>query len=176
MLARLERAGLLLATEKEQFVPGRDPEGILLADILDAVRTLQTGRRTIEVRRVPSAARVMADVESAMRERLGARSLKDLIAAEPEPRPGIALGRARISFAGDGHFLQQDRPHPRAAARIDVIAHRRDALEHVAQIAGDGDFRHRILNGAVLDPEAGRAARVVAGHHVDALPHELGHQ
>jgi len=46
------------------------------------VRTVQTGRRMIEVRRVASAARVMAAVESAMRERLGAQSLKELIAAE----------------------------------------------------------------------------------------------
>jgi len=82
VLVRLESAGLILATEKEQFVPGRDPEGILLADILGAVRTVQTGRRTIEVHRVASAARVMAAAESAMRERLGAQSLKDLIAAE----------------------------------------------------------------------------------------------
>lgn len=82
VLTRLERAGLILATEKELFVPGRDPAGILLADILDAVRTLPTDGPTIEMRRVPSAARVMSEVESAARQRLGARSLKDLIAAD----------------------------------------------------------------------------------------------
>jgi len=82
VLARLERGGLIVATEKEQFVPGRDPEGILLADILDAVRTLQIGRSTIEVRRVTTATQVMREVETAMRERLGSQSLKDLIAAK----------------------------------------------------------------------------------------------
>jgi len=82
VLARLERAGLIVATEKEHFVPGRDPEGILLADIVDAVRTLQIVRLTIEVRAVATAAQVMREVEAAVRERLGARSLKDLIAAE----------------------------------------------------------------------------------------------
>jgi len=80
VLACLERGGLIVATEKEQFVPGRDPEGILLAEILDAVRALQTGRLAIEVRRVAAAARVMREVETALRERLGARTLKDLIA------------------------------------------------------------------------------------------------
>ena len=50
VLARLERAGLIVATEREKmFVPGRNPESILLADIVDAVRTLQIGRLTIEV-------------------------------------------------------------------------------------------------------------------------------
>jgi membrane protein len=82
VLARLQRGGLIVATEKEQFVPGRDPGGILLADILDAVRTLQIGRSTIEVRRVTTAAQVIREVETAMRDRLGTQSLKDLIAAK----------------------------------------------------------------------------------------------
>jgi DNA-binding IscR family transcriptional regulator len=82
VLARLERAGLIVATEKELFVPGRDPEGILLTDIVDAVRTLQISRLTLEVHGVAVAARVMREVEAAVRERLGARSLKDLIAAK----------------------------------------------------------------------------------------------
>jgi membrane protein len=82
VLGRLERAGLIVATEKELFVPGRDPDGILLADIVDAVRTLQIGRLTIEVHGAAIAAQVMREVEAAVRERLGTRSLKDLIAAK----------------------------------------------------------------------------------------------
>jgi membrane protein len=82
VLARLERSGLIVATEKEQFVPGRAPETILLSDILDAARTLQVGRVPVEVHEVTSAARVMREVEGAARERLGAQSLKDLIAAD----------------------------------------------------------------------------------------------
>ena len=82
VLARLERGGLIVATEKERFVPARDPEGILLADILEAVRTLQTGRLAIEVHCMANSAAVMREVETAMRDRLGSRSLKDLIAAK----------------------------------------------------------------------------------------------
>jgi membrane protein len=82
VLARLERGGLILATEKEQFVPGREPAGILLADILDAVRNLQIGRLSVEVRPVPAAVQVMSGVESAIRHELGTRSLKDLIASK----------------------------------------------------------------------------------------------
>jgi membrane protein len=82
VLARLERAGLIVVTEKELLVPGRDPEGILLADIVEAVRTLQIGRLTIEVHGVTTAAQVMREAETAMRERLGTQSLKDLIAAK----------------------------------------------------------------------------------------------
>jgi membrane protein len=81
VLSRLERAGLIVASEKEQFLPGRGSEGILLSDIVDAVRSLQIGRLTIEVQPVACTTQVMVEVESAIRERLGTRSLKDLIAA-----------------------------------------------------------------------------------------------
>jgi membrane protein len=82
VVARLERARLIVATEKELFVPGRDPESILLADIVDAARSLQIGRLTIEVHGVGTATQVMREAETAVRERLGTRSLKDLIAAQ----------------------------------------------------------------------------------------------
>jgi membrane protein len=85
VLARLERAGLLVVTEKEQLVPGRDPQGILLADILDAVRSQATDRRVIAARPIARAARVLSEAEDAMRQRLGAQSLKDLIAKPEEP-------------------------------------------------------------------------------------------
>jgi membrane protein len=83
VLARLERAGLIVATEKELFVPGRDPGGILLADIVHAVRTLQIARLTIEVHGVTATAQVMREVDAALRERLGTRSLEDMISASP---------------------------------------------------------------------------------------------
>jgi membrane protein len=80
VLARLERGGLIVATEKEQFVPGRDPGGILLIDILDALRNLQVGRLSVDMHPVSAAVQVMSGVESALRQQLGVRSLKDLIA------------------------------------------------------------------------------------------------
>jgi len=82
VLSCLERGGLLIATEQEQFVPGRNPDGILLADIVEAIRMLQTGRLAIGMNSVKAAARVMREVEAAMREQLGTRSLKDMIAAK----------------------------------------------------------------------------------------------
>lgn len=83
VLARLERYGLIVATENEQFVPGSATEGILLTDILDAVRTVHIGRLAIEVRAVTSASRVMHELQAAIAERLRTRSLKDFIADKP---------------------------------------------------------------------------------------------
>jgi membrane protein len=82
VLARLERGGFIVATDKEQFVPGRDPGGILLIDILDALRNLQTGRLAVEMHPVAAAVQVMSGVEAAMRLELGTQSLKDLIATK----------------------------------------------------------------------------------------------
>ena len=81
VLACLERGGLIVVTEKEQFLPARDLSQIRLVSIIDAVRTRHAGRLKIEVAALPPAALVMREVESAMDDKLGQRSLKDLIAS-----------------------------------------------------------------------------------------------
>ena len=48
--------------------------------------------------------------------------------------------------------------------------------EHLAQVAGDRHLVRPEGDLAVLDPEAGGAARVVAGDVVDALAHQLDHE
>jgi membrane protein len=85
VLACLERGGLIVATEKEQLLPGRDLGSIQLANVIDAVRTRQPGRLMIDVRSVSSASLVMNEIETAIRETLKDQSLKDLIAAGNPP-------------------------------------------------------------------------------------------
>jgi membrane protein len=75
----LEQAGLLVATAQRQFVPGRDPQGIQLAEIIDAVRTLHDGRLPIALRILKEPAALLHEIESAARESVGSRSLKDLL-------------------------------------------------------------------------------------------------
>jgi membrane protein len=81
VLASLENAGFIVATEKEYLLPGRDPESIKISAIIDAVRAPQGGRLTLTGRAVAPAVAVMAKIDEAMRQELGERSLKDLIAA-----------------------------------------------------------------------------------------------
>jgi len=81
----LERGGLILVTEKEQFVPARDVAGIRIIDIIEAVRSRQTGRLQLDMKSQPCASEIMQEVDAAIRDKLSARSLKDLIAAS-EPR------------------------------------------------------------------------------------------
>ena len=51
---------------------------------------------------------------------------------------------------------------------------RATSAEHVDQMSGDRHLADRIGELAVLDPEAGGAAAVVAGHHVDAHADQVG--
>jgi membrane protein len=82
VLACLEQGGLIVATEKEQFVPGRELGGIQLINVIDAVRSRPPGRLMINMHPVASAARVMSDVETAIEQKLGTQSLRDLLSGE----------------------------------------------------------------------------------------------
>jgi membrane protein len=81
LLHCLEKAGLILATEEAQFVPGRDPAAIRLCEILDTVRSLHSGRLAIAIRTIGPAVALLHEIESAMQEPLKNRSLSDFIAA-----------------------------------------------------------------------------------------------
>jgi membrane protein len=75
----LQQAGLLLTTEQRQFVPGRDPERIQLAEIFAAVRALHGGRLPIALHHLKEPAALLTEIESAVRDSLRSRSLKDLL-------------------------------------------------------------------------------------------------
>src|SRR5438128_11852339 len=77
-------------------------------------------------------------------------------------------------FPGDRHVLYEDRAARAAAAHEHIAAHRDDALEHVAQVAGDGDLLDRKLDLTAVDPVACGAARIIAGDEVYPLPKEFG--
>src|SRR5262249_54606875 len=84
--------------------------------------------------------------------------------------------RRYSSLTGNRHLADQEGGSADGAARVGIGADRGDVEVHALEIAGDGHFLHRVLNHAVLDPETARAARVVAGHAVDTLAEELGHE
>ena len=86
VLATLEKADLLVATEKGQFLPARDAASILVSAIIEAVRTPPAVRRpTPAIRTVTPVAQLMAQIDGALRRELGERSLKDLTDQEQRP-------------------------------------------------------------------------------------------
>jgi membrane protein len=68
MVRCLEEAGLIVATERQQYVPSRSLELIQLADIFDSARALHTGKLAVGIRIVAPAAALFKQ-----------RSLRDLI-------------------------------------------------------------------------------------------------
>src|SRR4029077_11753944 len=80
------------------------------------------------------------------------------------------------SLTGNRHLADEERGRADGATRIGIGAGGGNVEIHALEIPGDGHLVHRVLNRATLDPEAARAARVVAGHPVDTLSHQLGHQ
>ena len=69
-----------------------------------------------------------------------------------------------------------DRRRGDGAAEPQIVSHHLDVAEHVEEVAGDRDLLDRVRQLAVLDPEPGGAARVVAGHRVDAEADQLRHE
>jgi membrane protein len=82
VLHSLEDNRLILATENEQFVPGRDIAAIQLTEIFEVVRALHSGRLAIEIRSIGPAVALLNEVESAMVNPLKSRSLNDFIATK----------------------------------------------------------------------------------------------
>jgi hypothetical protein len=102
-------------------------------------------------------------------------------AGSTPPCAGIAARyytRRPQSGAGPrhGHAVDEDRADLLGAAHQHVVADLDDAAQHVLEVAGDGDLLHRVGDLAVLDPVAGSAARVVAGHVIHALAEQFGDQ
>jgi membrane protein len=83
VIGSLERAGLIATTESENFRPGRDPKEIRIASIIEAVRAPESGGHLAPAGRAAApAARVISEVDAALKQSLGDRSLEELITAE----------------------------------------------------------------------------------------------
>jgi membrane protein len=81
LLAGLEQAGLIVATDKTCLLPGRDPAAVKLSAVIDALRMPKQDRPALTWRAAAPADAVITEVDEAMRRGLGERSLKDLIDA-----------------------------------------------------------------------------------------------
>lgn len=82
----LECAGLIVATEDERLLPGRDMSEIDLNQIVDAARRHHAGEPALYVRGTPEAEKLTTVIELALRERLEGRTLREVV----EPQPGAA--------------------------------------------------------------------------------------
>jgi membrane protein len=81
--AALEKAGLLIVTEDDEFVPARDIGRITLQEILEVARNQRSGHSVQRGMDIPAVDRLSARLDEAWRQCCAGRTLRDLI-DEPE--------------------------------------------------------------------------------------------
>ncbi len=80
----LEKTGLLIATEDDEFVPGRDIGRITVQEILDVARNQRSGHSAVRGLQIPSVDRLSENLERAWRECVAGRTLRDLLEESPQ--------------------------------------------------------------------------------------------
>ena len=85
LVATLEQAGLLLATDDERLLPGRDINHIRLQDILDAARNQKNGHAPARDLSLPPVDRLTRALEDAWRGCCEERTLGELVTEGDEP-------------------------------------------------------------------------------------------
>jgi membrane protein len=83
----LEEAGLVALGSRETLQLTRAPETIRLAEILAAVRHRRRGHRLLHVVALPEVELVQRELEAALNDALGGRTLAELAIAEPAAMP-----------------------------------------------------------------------------------------
>jgi membrane protein len=75
----LEKSGLLIATEDDEFVPARDVSRITVQEILDVARNQRSGHSPARGLQLPSVDRLSESLEKALRDCCAGRTLRDLL-------------------------------------------------------------------------------------------------
>jgi membrane protein len=77
--ATLEKSGLLIATEDDEFVPGRDVSRITVQEILGVARSQRSGHSAARALQIPSVDKLSDSLEKAWRDCVAGRTLRDLL-------------------------------------------------------------------------------------------------
>jgi membrane protein len=96
MAATLERAGLLIVSDDDRLVPGRDMGHIRVYEILELARSERSGHLAPRNLPIPPVDRLLAGLEEARRSCCGELTLRDLV--EEAPRPSLQLTHRQSSF------------------------------------------------------------------------------
>jgi hypothetical protein len=96
MAAALERAGLLLVTDSDELLPGRDLGHIRVREILELARNQRSGHVAPRNLAIPPVDRLLESLEEARRRSCGELTLGEL--AEEAPRPALQLTHRQSSF------------------------------------------------------------------------------
>jgi membrane protein len=83
----LEKTGLLIVTEDDEFVPGRDISRITVQEILQVARNQRSGHSPARGMQIPSVDRLSESLEKAWRDCCAGRTLRDLLDETGQEQP-----------------------------------------------------------------------------------------
>ena len=86
IVTALERKRLLVLAEDDTWLPGREPDSIELADVLEAVRHDTAGPRLGRIRDIAPAVEAARNAEHALQESFRGRTVKDLVSGREMSR------------------------------------------------------------------------------------------
>jgi membrane protein len=98
----LEKAGLLIVTEDDEFVPGRDVGRITLTEIVEVARNQRSGHFAARGVQIPAVERLSDNLDKAWRDTCSNRTLRDLLEESP-----LEAVKTDDSLAGERHLRQQ---------------------------------------------------------------------
>ena len=93
--ATLEKAGLLIVTEDDEFVPGRDISRINVQEILEVARNQRSGHSAARGLQIAAVDRLSEKLEKAWRDCCADRTLRDLL--DETPQEQLPLGASETS-------------------------------------------------------------------------------
>jgi membrane protein len=99
----LEKAGLLIVTEDDEFVPGRDISRITVQEIIEVARNQRSGHFAARGLQIPAVDRLSDNLERALRETCNNRTLRDLLEESP-----LEAVKKDDSLAGERHLRQKN--------------------------------------------------------------------
>ena len=97
MAASLERAGLLMVTDRGELLPARDIRNIRVEEILDIARRQGSGHVAPRQLAIPAVDRLLAGLEEARRQRCGELNLGELVDEATRPALQIAPRQSGVS-------------------------------------------------------------------------------
>ncbi|MBS0365124.1 MAG: YihY/virulence factor BrkB family protein [Proteobacteria bacterium] len=95
MAGALEHARLLLVTDNDELVPGRDPGSIRAIEILEIARRQRSGHVLPRLVPLPPVDRLLSGIADARRSLCGELTLRDLI--DEVPRPALLVTHRQSS-------------------------------------------------------------------------------
>jgi len=84
----MEKSGLLIVTEDDEFVPGRDIGRITVQEILDVARNQRSGHSPARGAEIPAVDRLSGSLDKAWRDCCAGRTLRDLLDESDVARTG----------------------------------------------------------------------------------------